>query len=271
MQEDGTRIAFSASERVAMTRHRVGGQDRLRRSPGSLSPSSSTALENRLLGLLPPTALARLTPHLESVVLQRKNVLFRANEPLTVCYFPTTAVVSLVSILESGESLEVGLVGRDGIAGISVLPGIFTMPCDGIVQISGNAHRISADVLRTEILANAVLHSTLCRFAYILLVRSMQMSACNMFHAVEQRCIRWLLTLSDSITNGDLPLTHDLMATMLGVHRPTVTLVLRSLHKAGLVSESRGRIIIRDRRRLEQSCCECYRSMRNEQQRLLGY
>ena len=99
----------------------------------------------------------------------------------------------------------------------------------------------------------------------------MQMSVCNMFHPVEQRCIRWLLTVNDLIANGDLPLTHDLMATMLGVHRPTVTLVLRSLDKAGLVSESRGRIVIRDRRRLERSCCECYRSMRNEQHRLLGY
>ena len=102
-------------------------------------------------------------------------------------------------------------------------------------------------------------------------MRSMQTSVCNMFHPVEQRCIRWLLTVNDLIANGDIPLTHDLMATALGVHRPTVTLVLRSLHKAGLVNESRGHIVIRDRRRLEQSCCECYRSMRSEQHRLLGY
>jgi CRP-like cAMP-binding protein len=198
-------------------------------------------------------------------------VLFRANEPLRVCHFPSTAVVSLVSTLESGDSLEVGLVGRDGLAGTSVFPGIFTMSCDGIVQIPGMAQRISADVLRAEVRANEALYSTLGRFAQVLLVRSMQMSVCNMFHSVEQRCIRWLLTVSDMIANSDIPLTHDLMATLLGVHRPTVTLVLRSLHKAGLVSESRGHIVIRDRRRLEQCSCECYRSMRNEQHRLLGY
>jgi CRP-like cAMP-binding protein len=151
-----------------------------------------------------------------------------------------------------------------------VFPEVIAMPCDGIVQIPGLAHRFSADVLRTELLANPVLHSTLCRYTHVLLVRIMQMSACNMFHPVEQRCIRWLLTAADVISHGDIPLTHDLIATMLGVHRPTVTLVLRSLHRAGLVSESRGRVIIRDRRRLEQFCCECYRSMRNEQHRLLG-
>ena len=233
--------------------------------------SSPTGPENQLLGLLPPAVLARLTPQLESVHLRRKDVLFRANEPLTACYFPSTAVVSLVSTLESGESMEVGVVGRDGLAGTSVLPGFFTMPCDGIVQIPGMAQRIHASVLRAQVVAHDALYSQLCHYVQLLLVRSMQMSVCNMFHPVEQRCIRWLLTASDLVGDGDLPLTHDLIATMLGVHRPTVTVVLQSLHKAGLVSESRGRIIIRDRRRLEQSCCECYRSMRNQQHRLLGY
>jgi Mn-dependent DtxR family transcriptional regulator len=98
----------------------------------------------------------------------------------------------------------------------------------------------------------------------------MQMSVCNVFHSVEQRCVRWLLTVSDLINNGDVPLTHDLMATMLGVHRPTVTVVLRSLHKAGLVDERRGLVLIRDRSHLEKACCECYRVMRDEQQLLLG-
>jgi CRP-like cAMP-binding protein len=182
-----------------------------------------------------------------------------------------TAVVSFVSTLESGDSLEVGLVGRDGLAGSAVFPGITMMSCDGVVQIPGVAHRISADVLRREVLSNETLYSTLGRFGQVLLVRSMQMSACNMFHTVEQRCTRWLLTVSDLINNGDVPLTHDLMATMLGVHRPTVTLVLRSLHRAGLVNEARGRILICDRRRLEAVCCECYGVMRDEQKRLLGY
>lgn len=232
---------------------------------------SGAVRENRLFALLPPTVRARLAPHLQSVNLHRKEILFRAHETLRVAYFPQTAVVSFVSTLESGDSLEVGLVGRDGLAGTAVFPGITTMSCDGVVQVPGVAQRISADVLRQEVLADETLYSTLGRFAQVLLVRSMQMSTCNMFHSVEQRCIRWLLTISDLVNTSDVPLTHDLMATMLGVHRPTVTLGLRSLHRAGLVNESRGLIVIKDRARLEKACCECYRVMRAEQRRLLGY
>ena len=252
-----------------MERRLIEGQDRSRGQQGR-ALSSPTAAGNQLLALLPPAVLARLEPHLDSVDLRRKDVLFRANELASACYFPATAVISLVSTLESGESMGVGLVGRHGLAPISVFPGIFSMPCDGIVQIPGVAHRISVDVLREEVLANEPLYEQLCRYAQLLLVRVVQMSVCNMFHPVEQRCIRWLLTVSDLIADDDIPVTHELIATMLGAHRPTVTLVLRSLHKAGLLYESRGRIVIRNRRALERSCCACYRTMRNEQHRLLG-
>ena len=255
-----------------MSGHRVRGRDRPKlENVRAFRDWSESRQQNHLLALLTPTVLKRLRPHLQSVNLHRQEVLFRAHEALRVSYFPATAVVSLVSTLESGESLEVGLVGGDGLAGTAVFPGITTMSCDGVVQIPGAAQRISADVLRRELLADETLYSTIGRFAQVMLARSMQMSVCNMFHPVEQRCIRWLLTVSDLISNGDIPLTHDLMATMLGVHRPTVTLVLRSLHTAGLINESRGLIEIRDRGRLESACCECYGVMREEQRRVLGY
>jgi CRP-like cAMP-binding protein len=163
------------------------------------------------------------------------------------------------------------LIGRDGLAGTAVFPGVSVMSCDGVVQIPGVAYRMSADILRGEVRSSEALYSTFGRYAQVLLMRSMQMSVCNMFHSVEQRCIRWLLTVSDLIDDSRILLTHDLMATMLGVHRPTVTLVLRSLHRAGLVEESRGRIVVRDRGRLEAASCECYRVMCDEQRRLLGY
>jgi hypothetical protein len=219
-----------------MTHRRVGAQVRLRLSQSHLefSPSSPTAPENRLLGLLPPAVLARLTPHLESVHLRRKDVLFRANETLRVCYFPSTAVVSLVSTLESGDSLEVGIVGRDGLAGTSVFPGIFTMSCDGIVQFPGVAHRISTDVLRAEVLANEVLYSTLGRFAQVLLVRSMQVSVCNMFHprraavhpvaADRERLDRQRRPPADTRPDGDdargAPPDGDLGPPLAGQGRP---------------------------------------------------
>lgn len=226
---------------------------------------------NRLLALLPPDVRARLKPHLQPVQLGRREVLFRAHERLRTAYFPDTAVVSFVSSLESGESLEVAIVGRDGLAGTSVFPGVSTMSCDGVVQIPGTAQRIDADTLRREMLADDTLYATIGRFAQVLLVRSMQMSVCNMFHSVEQRCIRWMLTVNDLIGHDDIPLTHELIATMLGAHRPTVTVVLGSLRAAGLIDETRGRILLRDRQGLEAACCECYLAMRYEQRRLLGY
>ncbi len=255
------------------TLRRIGGQDRpkLPENVHAFPARSDTGPQNRLLGLLPPATLARLEPHLHPVNLYQKQVLFRAHEPLAVAYFPTTAIVSLVSTLESGEALEVGLIGCDGLAGTAVFPGITMMSCDGVAQIPGVAERISAEILRREVLADETLYSTLGRFAQLMLVRSMQLSVCNMFHSVEQRCARWLLTVSDLSDSDEIHLTHDLMATMLGVHRPTVTVVLRSLHNAGLVNETRGLIEIRDRRGLQRACCECYRAMRDEQRRMLGY
>jgi CRP-like cAMP-binding protein len=226
---------------------------------------------NRLLASLPAAILGRLERHFSVVHVQKKEVIFRAREPLTHVYFPTTAVLSLVSTLESGQSLEVGIVGRDGVAGPAAFPGTAAMSCDGVVQIPGAIQQMSTASLCDELLESEVLHSTIARYAQLLLARSMQIAACNVFHSVEQRCIRWLLTVSDLIDQDDVPLTHELMATMLGVHRPTVTVVLRALHKRGLVDERRGRILIRDRGRLHDACCECYAAMRGEQRRLMGY
>jgi hypothetical protein len=172
-------------------------------------------------------------------------------------HFPLTAVVSLVSRLESGQMLEVGLVGHDGVAGTALLPGTTTMACDGVVQVAGWALRMTADALKREDGKGSLVSLTI-RYTHLLLARSMQMSVCNMFHTVEQRCIRWLLTVDDLTAGDHLPLTHELIATMLGVHRPTVTLVLGALHRAALLGEQRGRIVIRDRARLEAACCECY-------------
>ena len=245
-----------------------------RRGALKQTPSPSApflARGNKLLAALAPEALSRLARELEPVHLERKEVLFRAHEPLKAVYFPVSAVISFVSRLETGETLEVGLVGRDGLSGTAVFPGITAMSCDGIVQIPGLSLRMSADALRRELQAIESLHVAIDRYAQVLLLRSMQMSACNMFHSVEQRCIRWLLTVNDLVEANDIPLTHELIATMLGVHRPTVTLTLRRLHRAGLIDEARGRVVICDRPKLEAACCECYRVMADGQRRLLGY
>ena len=247
------------------TRVRIGNAEGVR----EVAPRDA-ARDNGLLGLLPGDILARILPHLEPVRLEKRDVLFRAHEPLTAVYFPTTAVVSFVARLESGETLVVGTVGRDGVAGTAISPWASTMPCDGIVQIQGLALRIAADALKRESLAHEPLYSLIGRYGQVVLARSMQLSVCNTFHSVEQRCIRWLLRVDDLITHDYIPVTHEAVAAAIGVHRPTVTLVLRALQREGLLEEERGRIALRDRTRLEAACCECYRSMVAEQRRLLG-
>jgi CRP-like cAMP-binding protein len=227
--------------------------------------------ENQLLAQLPPEVVARLAPYLDRVHFERRHVLFRAQEPLTAVYFPDTAVVSLVSRLESGQTVEVGLVGCDGIVGTPLISGVPTTTYDATVLVPGSARRVSADVLRRQLHANISAYSVIERFVHVLLVRSMQLSVCNALHEIERRCIRWLLTVDDLSAGREIPLTHEELAAVLGVRRPTVTLVLGSLQRAGLIGESRGRIVIEDRSRLAAASCECYQLMRDEQRRLLGY
>ena len=242
-------------------------------SPGRTGPERRPRQpkdgENQLLSLLPPDVLERLSSHIQQVQLEGKEVLFRAHEPMPLAYFPVTAVVSLVARLETGEMLEVGLIGRDGVAGMALHPGA-TMTCEGVVQIPGVAWRIPVDRLRREMAEHDVLQTVICRFAQLLLVQSMQLAVCNTFHPVEQRCVRWLLMARDLVETDEIPLTHNLLATMLGVHRPTVTLVIGTLQRAGLIEERRGLLRIRNRKRLECACCECYHSMREEQRRVLS-
>jgi CRP-like cAMP-binding protein len=233
--------------------------------------SGTDPASNWLLASLPPRVFTHLAPHLERVRLDKKQVLFRAHERLGSVYFPATAVVSLVGTLGSGETLEVGLTGRDGVAGAVALPDVCSMPCDGVVQISGIAHRLDAGLFKQALRNYEPLSAAVGRYAYLLLVRSMQMQLCDMFHPVEQRLTRWLLMVSDLVARAEIPLTHEFLATMLGVRRPTVTLVVGSLQRAGLIEVRRGQLTIRDRERLEAACCDCYQLMCEQQDELLGY
>jgi CRP-like cAMP-binding protein len=232
---------------------------------------SARVTANQWLDALPPSQRGRLDTLLEPVRLERKAILCRGQEPLPCVYFPTTAVVSFVMHLDSGHLVEVGLVGRDGLVSPPLLPDVTTLPCDAIVQIPGDALRMGVDALGRELAADRSLASAIQRYVSLLLARSMHMAACNMFHPVEQRCIRWLLTVNDLTGDGRISLTHDLLATMLGVRRPTVSVVLQSLNRSGLIGERRGGIFLRDREALETACCVCYRAMRDEQRRILGY
>jgi CRP-like cAMP-binding protein len=233
--------------------------------------SDTDPTSNWLLASLPPTVFAFLKPQLERVSLDRKQILFRVHERIERLYFPTTGIVSLVAAFDSGETLQVGLTGRDGLAGAVGFPVADSMPCDGMVLTPGVAYRIDMGLFRQAVRYFEPLSAAVGSYAHLLLARSMQMQLCNAFHPVEQRLTRWLLTISDLLVSADIPLTHELLATMLGVRRPTVTLVIGSLQRAGLIEEKRGRITIHDRDRLEAACCDCYRLMCEQQEELLGY
>jgi CRP-like cAMP-binding protein len=196
-------------------------------------------------------------------------VLFRSDDAAPVVYFPVSAVVSLVARVESGQTLEVGFIDRAGVIGSAALAGL-TLPCDAIVQIGGTALRMDAAVFRQELAADRALAAAVERYSQLLLTRCMQLSACNMFHSAEQRCARWLLTMKDFVEHSEIPLTHESLAAMLGVHRPTVTHVLGDLHRAGMIDEQRGRVTIANPIALGAASCECYERIRLAERRILG-
>jgi CRP-like cAMP-binding protein len=230
----------------------------------------SGPLANGLLRLLPSATRARMAAVLKRVRLERQQVLFRAHEPLTVVYFPVTAVVSLIARAETGQSLEIGIIGSDGVVGVGVCPGVSTMPCDALTLVAGDAYQLSPDALQREVAADPEALRVFGGYAEWLFVRCMQLSVCNMFHPVEQRCVRSLLTLHDLIAEDDIPLTHELLASLLGVHRPTVTLAFGALARAGAIQDLRGRVVVVDRSRLEAASCECYGFLRDQHHRLFG-
>lgn len=226
---------------------------------------------NRLLAELPAALRGSLDPHLRGVRLERGQSLFRAHEPLHTAYFPETSVIALLTRLRDGEPLEVGLVGKDGMTGLALIPGVNAMPYEGIVQVSGAALRMPSDVLKHAVRQPGSLRDLFGHYAYALFAFGVQTAACNALHSVKGRCARWLLLTHDLIDGDEFPITHSVLATMLGVRRPSVTTIASAFQRDRLIDYRHGRMRIRDRRGLEAASCDCYRLMREEQHRLLGY
>jgi CRP-like cAMP-binding protein len=225
---------------------------------------------NRLLALLPAAELARLRPHLRPVRLDLKQVLVRARRPFGYAYFPTTAEVCSLTVMEDGTAIEAGTVGNEGVVGWPALLGVPVSPYQTIVQVAGDALRIDSGVLAGACDPDGPIRQALFRYYAYVMFQLSQSAACNGLHAVQPRCSRWLLLTQDRVGTDDLPLTHEFLAMMLGVRRVTVTLVLRPLQDQGLIRTGRGRITVLDRKGLEAAACECYRLVRDEYDRLLG-
>jgi CRP-like cAMP-binding protein len=237
----------------------------------STEKNPSMPIKNRLLAALPASEYERLVPHLKLVSLSLKQVIYEQNEPIIHVYFPHQAVVSLVSVMEDGSTVEVGLVGNEGMVGIPVILGGDTTTTEAFVQVANGGMRMDADVLKNEFNRGGVLQSLLLRYVQGLYTHISQGCACNRVHTLEERLARWLLTVSDRVQSEEFPLTQEFISQMLGVRRSGVTVAASTLSQAGMIRYTRGQITILNREALEATSCECYEVVKNEFNRLLGY
>lgn len=222
-----------------------------------MSGKPQTSRENRLLAKLTVEEYGLLAPQLEPVSLSLSKVLFRPEDNLQHVYFPTTSIVSLLTDLSDGSGMEVGLVGREGMVGISaVLGGSETKVAT--VQAEGEALRLDAARLREEFSRGGALQHALLRYTHALMTQISQSVVCNARHPVDGRLARWLLMYHDRLERDEFELTHEFMAHMLGVRRAGISEVAYNLQAMGFISYQRGRITILDRKGLEQFACECY-------------
>jgi CRP-like cAMP-binding protein len=225
---------------------------------------------NQLIAGLSADDFDRIRPHLEHVTLSQHRRLLRPDAPTEYVYFPETGMVSLILSLEDGNTVEVGLVGNEGIVGVLAGLGASRISGEAIVQMPGSAWRMNTDLLRKEIGISATLRQMLLIYLQALFAQICQSTACNARHALPARLARWLLMANDCGETNEVRLTHEFLSMMLGVRRPGVTIALRTLRDAGMIAGGHGRILILDRRRLEARACECYRTVRQEYDRLLG-
>jgi CRP-like cAMP-binding protein len=221
-----------------------------------------------LLAALPPAEFARLAPHLELIAMPLGEALYESGGRLQHVYFPTTAIVSLLCMLENGASAEIAVVGHDGILGISLFMGGDTTPSRAVVHSAGFGYRLKAQLLKQEFnRAGPMLH-LLLRYTQSLITHMAQTAVCNRHHSIEQQLCRWLLLSLDRLASDSLTITQELIANMLGVRREGVTEAAGNLQRAGLIRYSRGRIEVLDRPGLEKAVCECYSVVKLEADRL---
>ncbi len=215
--------------------------------------------ENRILSALSRDDYERLSAGSEPVRLASGKMLCRAGEHLRHAYFLRGGMVSLISTMENGSSVEVGMIGSEGVVGIPAVLGVETMPYQLTVQLSGNALRLRMDTLREEFNRSGNLRGLVLRYLHTVLTQISQSAACNRFHTLEERLCRWLLVSRDRVRTDTFNLTQEFIAQMIGAPRSRVTIIAGKLQREGLIHYRRGKIRIIDRQRLEIASCECYR------------
>ncbi|WP_413436741.1 Crp/Fnr family transcriptional regulator [Sulfuriferula sp. GW1] len=230
--------------------------------------------QNYILRALSPHEFESIAAELELVTMSCAEVLYEVNEKLQYAYFPTTATASLLCGLEDGTSVEVAVVGSEGMLGVSIFMGGETALTQAVVHSTGHGYRISAKTLREALTRSGgrrsgTLQQLLLRYAQTLIVQMAQTTACNRRHSVEQQLCRWLLLNFDRMHSNSLTMTQELIANMLGVRRESITEAARKLQRAGILSYRRGHIEVTNRAELETHVCECYSILKKESEQLL--
>jgi CRP-like cAMP-binding protein len=224
---------------------------------------------NHLLTQLPMEEQQRWLPHLESVHMPLGEVVYEPGVTLTHVYFPTTALVSLLYVMEDGSSAEIAVVGNEGIVGIALFMGGGSTPSRAVVQSAGSGLRLHASMLKEEFDQNGPVLHLLLRYTQALITQMAQTAVCNRHHSLDQQLCRWLLLSLDRLQGNELVMTQELIANMLGVRREGVTEAAVKLQHAGLIRYVRGHITVLDRAGLEKRTCECYAVVKKEYDRLL--
>jgi CRP-like cAMP-binding protein len=237
-------------------------------APEFVMASSPDPKKNQLLCALPAAEWERWLPQLEPVELALGQVLYESHSTLSHVYFPTTAIVSLLYVMENGASAEIAVVGHEGLVGISLFMGGESTPSRAVVQSAGQGFRLAAQTIKDEFNRAPVLH-LLLRYTQALITQMAQTAVCNRHHSLDQQLCRWLLLSLDRLQGPELVMTQELIAKMLGVRREGVTEGALKLQQAGLIRYARGRITVLDRPGLEQRTCECYAVVKKEYDRLL--
>jgi CRP-like cAMP-binding protein len=226
--------------------------------------------KNHLLAALPQEEYELILPHLGHVSFKLGEVVYESGGRMEHIYFPTTAIISLLYLMENGSSAEMGMAGNEGLIGVALFMGGNTMPNRAVVQRAGDAVSMRAQVLQDEFARGGAFQRLLLRYTQALLTQMSQTAVCNRLHTIEQQLCRWLLLSHDRIDSDELVMTQELIANMLGVRREGVTAAAGRLQEQGLISYVRGRIKLLDRRGLEAAVCECYKVVKDEYERLLG-
>jgi CRP-like cAMP-binding protein len=226
--------------------------------------------QNHLLSALLDAEFARLSPHLDPIMMRLGDVLYESGGQLNYVYFPTSAIVSLHYVLENGSSSEIAGVGNEGILGISLFMGGNTTPSRAVVQTAGHGYRLKSHILMEEFNRAGPVMRLLLRYTQALITQMSQTAICNRHHTVDQQLCRWLLQTLDRLPTSELTMTQELIANMLGVRREGVTVASGRLQSRGYISSRRGHISVLDRVGLEVDVCECYDVVKKEFARLMS-